>query len=115
MRKISVIMTAALAVSMLVPGAAGAASVSDGELRTAVLYDMSTMDVAKTTDNYLVPMNVFDRLFETRMEDGTAKEVNSICTDYSVSDDGLTYDFTIRDDVVFSNGNTLTASDVQYT
>lgn len=114
-RKISVIMAAALTSGMLAGITAGAAPASDGLLRTAVLYDMSTMDVAKTTDNYLVPMNVFDRLFETRLVDGTAKEIPSLCTDYTVSEDGLTYDFTIRDDVVFSNGNALTAADVQYT
>ena len=92
-----------------------AASVEEGLLRTAVLYDISTMDVTKTTDNYMIPMNVFDRLFETRPADGTAQVVNSLCTEYSVSDDGLTYDFTLRDGVVFSNGSSLTASDVQYT
>lgn len=115
-KRISVTMTAVLAAGMLLPaGVSSAAAAEDGLLRSAVLYDMTTMDVAKTTDDYMVPLNVFDRLFETRMVDGTAQEVGSLCTDYSVSDDGLTYDFTIRDDVVFSNGNALTASDVQYT
>ena len=94
--------------------AASAAGVEEGLLRTAVLYDISTMDVSRTTDDYMVPMNVFDRLFETRIVDGTAQVVGSLCTDYSVSEDGLTYDFVLRDGVVFSNGNALTASDVQY-
>jgi ABC-type transport system substrate-binding protein len=31
-----------------------------------------------------------------------------------ISADGLTYNFTIRDGITFSNGNTLTASDVKY-
>ena len=31
------------------------------------------------------------------------------------SDDGLTYTFTLKDGIVFSNGNALTADDVQYT
>ena len=89
--------------------------VEKGLLRTAVRYDITTMDVAKTTDDYMIPMNVFDRLFETRAADGTAQVVPSLCTGYTVSEDGLTYDFTLRDGVVFSNGNALTASDVQYT
>ncbi|MEI3100900.1 MAG: ABC transporter substrate-binding protein [Oscillospiraceae bacterium] len=38
----------------------------------------------------------------------------SLVTDYSVSEDGLTYSFTLREGVVFSNGSALTASDVQY-
>ena len=114
-KKISVVMVSALAVNTLLSASTFAAPAEEGLLRTAVLYDMTSMDVTKTTDNYMVPMNVFDRLFETRMEDGSATEVGSLCTDYTVSEDGLTYDFTIRDDVVFSNGDPLTASDVQFT
>ena len=85
-----------------------------GLLRTAILYDISTMDVAETTDDYLIPMNVFDRLFETRPAAGSSKVVKSLVTDYSVSEDGLTYDFTLCEGVVFSNGSPLTASDVQF-
>lgn len=92
------------------------AAVEDGTLRVAALYDISTMDVAQTTDDYMVPMNVFDRLFESEVQsDGSTDVVPSLCEDYTVSDDGLTYTFTLRDGVVFSNGSALTASDVQYT
>jgi len=71
--------------------------------------------VAQTTDDYLIPMNVFDRLFETRPGKGGPSEVvKSLVTDYSVSEDGLTYSFTLREGVVFSNGSALTASDVQF-
>ena len=94
--------------------AASAAGVQEGLLRTAVLYDISTMDVSRTTDDYMVPMNVFDRLFETRMVDGTAQVVKSLCEDYAVSEDGRTYDFTLKSGIVFSNGSALTASDVKY-
>ena len=111
-RKMTLATGCALAAGMMMACTAGAAE--EGLLRTAVLYDMTTMDVTKTTDNYMVPMNVFDRLFETRMEDGTAQVVGSLCTDYAVSDDGLIYNFTLRDGVVFSNGSPLTATDVQY-
>lgn len=89
--------------------------VEDGLLRVAALYDISTMDVAQTTDNYMVPMNIFDRLFESKVQsDGSTDIVNSLCVDYTVSDDGLTYSFTLREGVVFSNGNDLTADDVLY-
>ena len=94
--------------------AAQAGAVEEGLLRTAVLYDITTMDVTQTTDDYMVPMNVFDRLFETRTVDGTAQVVRSLCEDYAVSEDGLTYDFTLKSGIVFSNGSALTASDVKY-
>jgi len=41
--------------------------------------------------------------------------VNDLATDYTVSDDGLTWTVTIRDDAVFSDGEPLTAADVAYT
>ena len=94
--------------------AAQAGAAEEGLLRTAVLYDISTMDVTQTTDDYMVPMNVFDRLFETRTVEGTAQVVKSLCEDYKVSEDGLTYDFTLKSGIVFSNGSALTASDVKY-
>ena len=99
---------------LLLSASAFADGAEPGLLRTAIIYDISTLDVAETTDNYLIPMNVFDRLFETRPADGACEVVKSLVTDYSVSADGLTYDFTLRDGVVFSNGSALTASDVQY-
>ena len=40
---------------------------------------------------------------------------NDLATEYSVSDDGLLWSFTIRDDVKFSDGEPLTASDVAFT
>ncbi|MBQ3132634.1 MAG: ABC transporter substrate-binding protein [Clostridia bacterium] len=98
------------------PAPAPIAEVEEGLLRVAALYDISTMDVAQTTDNYMVPMNIFDRLFEVEVQDNGGTEiVPSLCTGYTPSEDGLTYTFTLREGVVFSNGSALTASDVQYT
>ena len=111
MKKFSALL---LAIALVLGGAAFADEAETGLLRTAILNDISTMDVAQTTDDYMIPMNVYDRLFETRPASGSSEVVKSLITDYSVSEDGLTYDFTLRDGVVFSNGNALTASDVQY-
>ena len=113
MKKMTAILTAlTLLLALFVPAAF--AEEEAGTMVTAALYDISTMDVAHTTDNYLIPMNVFERLFESRPENGASKIENSLCTDYSVSEDGKTYNFTLKDGVVFSNGSALTASDVKY-
>ena len=40
---------------------------------------------------------------------------NDLATDYSASEDGLTWTFKIRDDVKFTDGEPLTASDVAFT
>ncbi len=115
MKKIAAMLLIAALLTISV-GAASAEAVEDGLLRVAALYDITTMDVAQTTDNYMVPMNVFDRLFESEVQaDGSTAIVPSLCTEYAVSEDGLTYTFTLRGGVVFSNGSALTASDVQYT
>ena len=106
---------ALLLVLALLPCAAAFADTAEpGLLRTAILYDISTMDVSETSDDYMIPLNVFDRLFETRPASGSSEIVKSLVSDYAVSEDGLTYDFTLLDGVVFSNGSALTASDVQF-
>lgn len=40
---------------------------------------------------------------------------NDLATNYTISDDGLTITFEIRDDAKFSNGDKLTAEDVAFT
>ena len=65
MKKITAILTIlALLLALSVPAAFGEEEA--GTMVTAALYDISTMDGAHTTDNYLIPMNVFDRLFESQ-------------------------------------------------
>ena len=112
-KALSFILSLTLLLTVL-PATRAASGEDAGVLRTAVLYDISTMDLARTTDDYMIPMNVYDRLFETRRVDGTAQVVNSLCAEYSVTDDGLTYSFTLPEGVVFSNGSALTATDVLY-
>lgn len=41
--------------------------------------------------------------------------INDLATSYECSDDGLTWTFNIRDDVKFTDGEPLTASDVAFT
>lgn len=41
--------------------------------------------------------------------------INDLATSYSCSDDGLTWTFELRDDVAFTDGEPLTASDVAFT
>ena len=38
-----------------------------------------------------------------------------VAKEYKISDDGLTYTYTLRDDIKFSDGQALTASDVAFT
>ena len=91
-------------------------STDSSAIHMAWLYDMETLDVSQTTDNYMVPMNVFDRLFEIEKdENGEIKTVPSLCDEYSVSEDCLTYSFRLKDGIKFSNGDILSSEDVKYT
>ncbi|WP_227499948.1 ABC transporter substrate-binding protein [Synechococcus sp. PCC 7335] len=56
-------------------------------------------------------------LFQSTLlkRDENLEIVNDLATDYSVSEDGLTWTVTIREDAVFSDGEPLTATDVAYT
>ncbi len=106
-----------LCLTMLMSVASLCVSASaDGDvLNVGVKADIETMDVHMTTADYSIPLNVYDRLFELTINDaGSAELVKSLVEDYSVSEDALTYSFTLRDDVYFSNGDKLTAADVAY-
>ena len=47
--------------------------------------------------------------------DGDASSIEPLlASDWSISDDGLTYTFILRDDVTFANGDPLTAEDVVF-
>ncbi|WP_284013800.1 ABC transporter substrate-binding protein [Halobaculum litoreum] len=46
--------------------------------------------------------------------DGDLPPVGELATDYEVSDDGITYTFTLREDVTFHDGQELTAEDFVY-
>jgi peptide/nickel transport system substrate-binding protein len=58
-----------------------------------------------------VMFNVFEGLVKP---DSDGNYVRAVASDYDVSEDGLTYTFTLRDGVVFHNGETCTTDDVLY-
>ena len=61
--------------------------------------------------------HVHEPLIQSTLTTTTAdlKIGRDLATDYSVSEDGLTWTVTIRDDVKFTDGEPLTASDVAFT
>lgn len=77
--------------------------------------EFPTVDCQKDTEFYVVPLNIYDRLVECEVVDGTATIVPGLAKDWDISDDGLVYTFHLRDDVKFHNGSDFTADDVVYT
>jgi len=85
--------------------------------------DEITVGIAQDLDNSLDPyqstaagtrevmFNVFEGLVKP---DSDGNFVEAVASKVEISEDGLTYSFTLRDGVVFHNGSTCTTDDVLY-
>ncbi len=79
--------------------------------------DASTIDPHDAYDS--ASGDVIEQVYDTLYRyagDGTGNAIIEprLATGYSMSEDGKTYTFTLRDDVYFSNGDLMEASDVVY-
>ena len=76
--------------------------------------DVSTLDPAIGYDwqNWSMIKSLFDGLMDYKP--GTTELVSDLAESHTLSDDGLTYTFTLRDGVTFHNGRAMTAEDVKY-
>ena len=94
----------------------GAVPVPDlSRFLVAVEDEPDTVDFQCTSIYYTIAQNVFDRLVEMEKdEDGNVLILPALARSWEVSEDGRTYTFHLRENVTFSNGSPLTASDVQY-
>ncbi|MBI5034304.1 MAG: ABC transporter substrate-binding protein [Chloroflexi bacterium] len=98
--------------------ASSVASKSSGPktLTIAQTADPGTADPQLTTEEYFLPLNVFDRLVEAvTTAPGKSELVPGLAEKWDVSADGLTYTFYLRKNVKFHDGSTFTADDVIYT
>lgn len=57
-------------------------------------------------------LNLYNALVQHKL--GTAEIEPDLATEWTASEDGLSYTFTLRDDVLFHDGTPLTAADVVY-
>jgi len=82
----------------------------------AVEDEPDTVDFQCTSIHYTIAQNVFNRLVETENDaNGEMQILPSLAESWEVSDDGRSFTFHLRENVTFSNGSPLTASDVEYT
>ena len=82
-------------------------------LRMYLASEPDKLDPAlnSAVDGAILAINSFAGLYTY---DADQKQVPDLAESYTVSDDGLTYTFTLKDDLKWSNGDTLDASDFVY-
>ena len=115
MRKTLLAGAAALALSLgLAAPNAQAAPEHGGQMIVTYKDDVSTLDPAIGYDwqNWSMIKSLFDGLMD--YEPGSTVLRPDLAESYSISDDGLTYTFTLREGVKFHNGREMTADDVKY-
>ncbi len=104
---------AALAGVLMLAGCAGGSGGSaDTTLDVGLVLEPSNLDIRHTSGAALEQAlvdNVYEGLV-TRGENGDV--VSSLASEWEISDDGLTYTFTLQDGVTFHDGSAMTADDV---
>lgn len=68
-----------------------------------------------TTDGAAIPQALLHNVYETLVKTDARGEITgALAESWDVSDDRTVYDFHLRDDATFSNGEPFTASDVRF-
>lgn len=95
--------------------AAPAAGGSDETVRIGLVAEPASLDFT-TTDGAAIPQLMLENVYETLVSvDAESGElVPSLATAWEVSEDRLTYTFTLAEGVTFSDGAEFTAEDVQF-
>ncbi|MUT65096.1 peptide ABC transporter substrate-binding protein [Paenibacillus sp. NEAU-GSW1] len=93
-------------------GGEGAAT-AKSEFRMNLASEPPSLDPAQAQDQ--VSATVLNGIYEglTR-KDENGNDVPGIAKEWKISDDGLTYTFTLRDDAKWSNGDAVTANDFEF-
>jgi peptide/nickel transport system substrate-binding protein len=82
-------------------------------ITVGIPQDLDSLDPYQmgTAGTREVMFNIFEGLVKLTPD---GDYIDAVAASHTVSDDGLTYTFTLRDGVVFHNGQTVTTDDVLY-
>jgi len=113
MRRLYAIFVVVSLLSLLAFG--GVAAQEEKVLVVGLSEDYNGLDVHRAYEpgGSLVHKAVYDTLV-TFPPDSVSEILPNLAASWTISEDGLVYTFTLRDDVVFSNGDPLTAGDVVF-
>ena len=92
----------------------GGGEASDDVLVVGTTEKPSTIDPAKVYEKFAsdILFNTTDTL--VALEPGTGDAVPGVAESWEISDDGLTYTFTLREGITFQDGSELTSEDVKW-
>src|SRR6476619_2749776 len=114
MRAFLIASAAALALFATAPASLAQSPNQGGAAVVTFNNVLTTLDpqVGYDWQNWSVIKSIFDGLMDYKP--GTTELEPDLAQSYTVSDDGLTYTFKLRDGVKFHNGRTMTSADVKY-
>ena len=89
------------------------AAAAGGEVVVGIQQDIDSLDphLAVAAGTKEVLFNIFEGLV---VSDENGNVTPAVAEDYTISNDGLTYTFKLRDGIKFSDGTPVTAEDVKY-
>src|SRR5689334_24169835 len=114
MRAFLIATAAALALFATAPAALAQSPKQGGAAVVTFNNDLTTLDpqVGYDWQNWSVIKSIFDGLMDYKP--GTTELEPDLAESYTISDDGLTYTFKLRQGVKFHNGRPMTPADVKY-
>ena len=114
MKQLLISAVAAVALLAAAPLAFAQSPKQGGAATITFNNDLTTLDphVGYDWQNWSVIKSIFDGLMDYKP--GTTDLEPDLAESYTVSDDGLTYTFKLRDGVKFHNGRVMTSADVKY-
>lgn len=86
---------------------------ADSHITIGILQDLDSLvpSLSQGAGTQEILFNIYEGLVKP---DSDGSLIPAVASDYKMSEDGLTYTFTLRDGIKFHNGNPVTAADVKY-
>ena len=109
------LLSAAATIAIIAAAPAGAQTPKQGGAAiVAFNNELSTLDpqIGYDWQNWSVIKSIFDGLMDYKP--GTTELEPDLAESFTISDDGQTYTFKLRDGIKFHNGRALTAADIKY-
>lgn len=87
--------------------------VADSHITIGIPQDLDSLvpSLSQGAGTQEILFNIYEGLIKP---DSDGNLIPAVASDYTMSEDGLTYTFTLRDGIKFHNGNPVTVADVKY-